>query len=88
MSGHRCTDTGCTYLGQRSPKACLCHKTDTQVLTKQRDELLEALDAALEWAEEERRRAETSDLGRWIARCDALETVLVKARTEMTGDAS
>lgn len=41
---HRCTDANCPAFGQRtSARSCLCHKTDVEVLTEQRDSLLRAL---------------------------------------------
>ncbi len=47
MSLHQCADSECCYFGQKSPTSCGCHKSDVQVLTEQRDELLAAAKAAL-----------------------------------------
>ena len=43
MTLHRCTDAECPYSSLQSPEWCVCHKTDEQVLTEQRDCLLEAV---------------------------------------------
>jgi hypothetical protein len=52
MSLHRCTDADCPHVGQRTDRGCLCHKTDEQVLTEQRDELLRLVEAVVcEWDE-------------------------------------
>lgn len=43
MNLHRCTETDCPVFGHPSTRGCLCHRTDVEILTSQRDELLEAL---------------------------------------------
>jgi len=91
MSAHRCTDTGCTYLGQRSPKACRCHKTDAQVLTEQRDALLEALGDILGPLNvcsdnPHVRDDETLPIDMTMGELRKARAAIARARTEMTGD--
>lgn len=44
MGLHRCSSPSCPVFGQQTnARSCACHRTDEQVLTEQRDELLDAL---------------------------------------------
>jgi len=45
---HRCTSTGCSYLGQPSPETCSCHLTNEQVLAERQTRLADLLEAAME----------------------------------------
>ena len=40
---HRCTDTGCPFVGQVTSKSCGCHKTAEQMLKERVEELEGAL---------------------------------------------
>jgi hypothetical protein len=41
---HKCTDTECPFVGQRTSKGCGCHQTDEQVLRAENERLRGALD--------------------------------------------
>ena len=43
MGLHRCTEPECPHVGQQTSRSCRCHKTNEEVLTAQRDRLLDAL---------------------------------------------
>ena len=46
---HRCATDECPNKGQRTDRACKCHKTSEQVLLEQRDALLAALKHTVRW---------------------------------------
>lgn len=48
---HRCEDSDCPSLGQRTSKSCRCHVTGEQMLVDQRDALLASLKQALRYIE-------------------------------------
>ena len=48
MGLHRCTEPECPFVGQTTSRSCRCHKTNEEVLTKQRDRLLDALETILD----------------------------------------
>lgn len=44
---HKCTDTECPYVGQRTSRGCGCHQTDEQVLRIALERAVAILDGEL-----------------------------------------
>ncbi len=92
MGLHRCTEAECPFLGKTTSRSCGCHKTDEQVLTKQRDDLLALIKLALSlkggWREAivelEDHCSEPVRLRNMLAAADQLDAWATTARAAIT----